>query len=180
MRGRADEKQLRGALPSWNRRLLLPPLLFKHWATVGATERRCVYCSTVIARNSLLIAVVLVSGWYWEHVSVCEAGGQLGPWSSVCLTGWAAASTCANSFYRKLPRGVRNQMLLICRTRSRRTSPFSSSTWKRSLWSEVSFLEVLLLVLHFVLKDREVKLKKRLSFEDKVGLGTNFDIVQLM
>lgn len=66
------------ALPSWNRlRLPLPLLLFRYWATVGSTESRCVYCSTVIARNFLLIAVVQVSGWYWDHVSVCEAAEEV-------------------------------------------------------------------------------------------------------
>lgn len=94
----------------------------------------CVYCSTVIARNSLLIAVFLVSGWYWEHVSVCEAGGQLGKWSSVCLTGWTAAFTCVLTEPFQSPASChvesKTRWLLICRTHSRlqcinsRTSTF--------------------------------------------------------
>lgn len=125
-------------------RLLLPS--FKYWATVGATERSCVYCSTVIARNSLLIAVVLVSGWYWEHVSV---------WS------WRTAGKAKQRLFDRLDGSFH---LLAALPGSRRTSPLSAPHGSCHSEPGAIFRNV-----SCVLKDREVKLKKCLTCEDKVG-----------
>lgn len=134
MRGRADEKQLCGALPSWNRLPLpLPSLLFRYWATVGWTESCCVYCSTVIARHFLLIAVVQAdiepcecvwSSWESEAVLVWQVGLELSP---VCVNRTFTESTKLES---------KTTRLLIYGTHSRRTLTFSSFVYKMSVWSE--------------------------------------------
>lgn len=109
---KSSEKHAQPCQAFWNRQQL--PLLFvavsgqavseavkilsNTRATVGWTETCCVYCSTVIAWNSPLIALVEANGWYWEHlrafslcVRECVESWRTAWKMRLCgLTGWMA------------------------------------------------------------------------------------------
>lgn len=131
----------------------------------------CVYCSTVIARNVLLIAVVQVSGWYWDHASV-----YVSAWESVCVwSSWGSEAVfvwqvglelspvCVNRTFthsRKLPRGVRDDMFAALMNTLQHNVAFflhTMSVWheKRDLWNWKCFC-----LFGSAKEVREVKKKK--------------------
>lgn len=134
-------------------------------------KSRCVYCSTVIARNVLLIAVVQVSGWCWDHVSV-YVSGWVCVWSSwgseavfVWQVGLELSPVCVNRTFthsRKLPRGVRDDMFAALMNTLQQDVAFFFPTDDVSLTRKTIFVELeMFLPFWFCQRGQRSKKKKK-------------------